>query len=260
MVSNKNLLVFCLLIGCTIADQKYDISASELVSDVYNGCLQHFQFNCVKPKALAWISNVYENKVIRITDDLAIRKTGEISTSEQEQRSNKVDAFEILDKVEDFLATHELQIKIPTALRPEGELGAFVPRSLTPEDFSVPLSSEEEGRSRKKHGLMRKVIIPFLLGLKFKTGVLVPLGLALIALKTWKAMTLGLLSLVLSGALVIFKFTKPKIVNYEVIHYPHHVDHHVDHIEPAAPGWDHPGYARSMEDVAQNLAYRGYDN
>lgn len=54
-------------------------------------------------------------------------------------------------------------------------------------------------------------MIPFLLGLKFKTAVLVPLALALIALKTWKAMTLGLLSLVLTGAMLIFKFTKPKV-------------------------------------------------
>lgn len=63
------------------------------------------------------------------------------------------------------------------------------------------------GRSK----FVKKVMIPFLLGLKFKTAVLVPLALALIALKTWKAMTLGLLSLVLTGAMLIFKFTKPKV-------------------------------------------------
>jgi len=55
------------------------------------------------------------------------------------------------------------------------------------------------------------VVLPFLLGLKFKATALVPLALSLIALKTWKALTLGLLSLVLSGAMVIFRFTKPKV-------------------------------------------------
>lgn len=55
------------------------------------------------------------------------------------------------------------------------------------------------------------MILPFLLGLKFKTAVLVPLALALIALKTWKALTLGLLSMVLTGALLLFKLTKPKV-------------------------------------------------
>lgn len=105
------------------------------------------------------------------------------------------------------------------------------------------------------------MIVPFLLGLKFKTAVLVPLALALIALKTWKALTLGLLSLVLTGALLIFKFTKPKVVNYEVIHYPQHIDHHhVEHAVPvpvAAPaGWEHPGYGRQLN--AQEMAYNAY--
>lgn len=59
-------------------------------------------------------------------------------------------------------------------------------------------------------------MIPFLLGLKFKTTVLVPLAFALIALKTWKALTLGLLSMVLSAAMLIFKFAKPKVVRRKI--------------------------------------------
>lgn len=102
-------------------------------------------------------------------------------------------------------------------------------------------------------------MIPFLLGLKFKTTVLVPLALALIALKTWKAMTLGLLSLVMTAAMVIFKFAKPKIVNYEVVHYPHPIEHHVH----APPPHAHPivfeptpGWARQFD--AQQAAYNAY--
>lgn len=105
-------------------------------------------------------------------------------------------------------------------------------------------------------------MIPFLLGIKFKSTVLVPLALALIALKTWKAMTLGLLSLVLSGAMMIFKFAKPKIVNYEVVHYPpphhlHHVDHH--HIDHHAPHvhWDAPPAWKKRSLDAHEQAYAG---
>lgn len=112
----------------------------------------------------------------------------------------------------------------------------------------------------KGRGFVKKVMIPFLLGLKFKTTVLVPLALALIALKTWKAMTLGLLSLVMTVAMVIFKFAKPKIVNYEVVHYPHPIEHHVPPHIHAAPPHAHPivfeptpGWAREFD--AQNLAY-----
>lgn len=144
----------------------------------------------------------------------------------------------------------------------------------------VPISSIARG-------MIRKAVLPFLLGLKLKTTVLVPLALGLIALKTWKAMTLGLLSLVLSGALVIFKIAKPKIVNYEVVHYPHHVEHvvphhiehvvphhiehivphhidhhldhhidhhvdlpveHIEHLEHPAPAWDPHAWARSSQE------------
>lgn len=107
-------------------------------------------------------------------------------------------------------------------------------------------------------------MIPFLLGLKFKTTVLVPLALALIALKTWKAMTLGLLSLVMTAAMVIFKFAKPKIVNYEVVHYPHSIDHHpvIHHPPPHVHAHAHPvvleppGWARNID--AQESAYKAY--
>lgn len=97
------------------------------------------------------------------------------------------------------------------------------------------------------------MIVPFLLGLKIKATTFVPLAIALIALKTWKALTLGLLSMVLSAAMVIFKFAKPKVVNYEVYHYPnHHAAPVVEH-----PYMDHHGYGRSD---GQSLAYRGHRN
>lgn len=99
--------------------------------------------------------------------------------------------------------------------------------------------------------LVKKVIIPFLVGLKFKASVLVPLAITMIALKTWKALTLGLLSLVLAGSIAVFKLVKPKVVNYEVVHFPHphHVDHHHGHHL-------HHGWAR--QDYAQNLAYNAF--
>lgn len=136
------------------------------------------------------------------------------------------------------------------------QTGAFkklFARSLEPQEVKVPLAVT--GRSSK---VVKKVILPFLLGLKFKTAILVPLVLALIALKTWKALTLGLLSLVLTGALLIFKLTKPKTVNYEVIHYPQHVDHHVVDHAPISSGWDHPGYGRQLN--ADEMAYNAYLN
>lgn len=49
-------------------------------------------------------------------------------------------------------------------------------------------------------------------------------------------------------------------MNYEVIHYPQHIDHHVEHIEhvnaPSSPGWDHASYGRQL--TANELAYSAY--
>ncbi|CAG9569447.1 unnamed protein product [Danaus chrysippus] len=249
-------------------------SASRLVRNIYNECLSQYSVECVKPRTLEWISRVAHDDEIKITDNLSIYKTSDIEDEGADPRMAKEPVYAIIDKVDQFIQTHSLKVKVPEEIS-NSAASEYVPRSLLadlPSELDMPLDGEEEvetfeGRKKKiklpkplriksKHGFIKKVLLPFLLGLKFKASVLVPLALALIALKTWKALTLGLISLVLSGAMVIFKFTKPKVVNYEVIHYPqHHVEHHVDH---HAPGWDAHGpyQARSYED-AHEIAYSG---
>ncbi|XP_025836417.1 uncharacterized protein LOC108734494, partial [Agrilus planipennis] len=221
-------------------------SALEVVQDMFNTCIKDFSVGCVKPKAMSWVSNVINQPVIKITEDLLVVKKSNPSL-EEEERSNPADIF---DKFEDFLQSHDVVAKVPEILRPTGPLAELLPRSFQPTDLSVPMAAT--GRSK----MVKKILVPFLLGLKFKTAVLVPLALALIALKTWKALTLGLLSLVLTGALVIFRLTKPKVTTYEVVHYPQH--EHVHHIEAAAAptGWEQPVYGRSLN--PQEMAYSAY--
>ncbi|KAF5305229.1 hypothetical protein FQR65_LT07768 [Abscondita terminalis] len=234
--------VITIILGVTYAHP----SAVELFQDVYQTCLKEFSLSCVKPKSLSWLNKVIKEPVIKISDDLEIVRTDDPEASQE--RSNMKDVF---DAFEDFIQSHRLVAKVPEILRLDGPLGSLVPRSFRPEELSVPLANT--GRSKA----VKKIIVPFLLGLKFKTAVIVPLALALIALKTWKALTLGLLSLVLTGALLIFKLSHSKVTTYEVLHYPHHhhVDHHhVEHHPPS--GWEHPGYGRQID--AQELAYNGY--
>uniref|UniRef100_A0A8D8ZBE8 Osiris 18 n=1 Tax=Cacopsylla melanoneura TaxID=428564 RepID=A0A8D8ZBE8_9HEMI len=160
--------------------------------------------------------------------------------------------------MDEFISTHELRLRVPKELI-SAPVARFVPEMLlknVPAEIKVPLAGSQVGQER---GFVKKVIIPFLLGLKFKATALLPLALALIALKTWKALTLGLLSLVLSGALMMFRFaTKPKILSYEVVHAhppvihsapiaPHYIDHH-DHIHDHH--FEHPPFAkRSLENT-----------
>ncbi|CAH0401534.1 unnamed protein product [Chilo suppressalis] len=268
---NMAKLLVILAVAAYASAQTY--SASNLVRNIYDECLSQYSVECVKPRALQWISLVANDDEIKITDNLSIVKTATVEADANvDPRSAKNSALDIVDQVDSFIQTHAVKVKVPEEIS-NSAASEYVPRSLLvdlPTELNMPLDGEEEveefeGRKKKiklpkplriksKHGFIKKVLLPFLLGLKFKASVLVPLALALIALKTWKALTLGLISLVLSGAMVIFKFTKPKVVNYEVIHYPqHHVEHHVDH---HAAAWDAHGpyQARSYED-AHELAY-----
>ncbi|XP_041985123.1 uncharacterized protein LOC121737535 [Aricia agestis] len=264
------LVVLLYIAGCASA-----YTASNLARNIYSECLSQYSIECVKPRTLEWISRVSNDDEIKITDNLSIVKTAVLEEdNDVDPRMAKDATYAIFDKVDRFLQTHSVKVKVPAEIV-SSAASEYVPRSLLtdlPSELDMPLDGEEEvetfeGRKKKiklpkplriksKKGFIKKVLLPFLLGLKFKASVLVPLALSLIALKTWKALTLGLISLVLSGAMVIFKFTKPKVVNYEVIHYPqHHVEHHVDH---HAPAWDAHGpyQARSYED-AHDIAYAG---
>ncbi|XP_058459259.1 uncharacterized protein LOC131435396 [Malaya genurostris] len=240
-------------------------SATDVVLDIYNTCLNDVNLKCVKSKALSWLSKVSDQDEIKITDTLTVIRTGideeEPTENQEEKRSNK--AAYLLNKIDSFLSTHALKMGVPEVLQSE-EVRAYIPNSLTTgglaEELVVPLT---EGNVAEGRGFVKKVMIPFLLGIKFKSTVLVPVALALIALKTWKAMTLGLLSMVLSAAMLIFKFAKPKIVNYEVVHYPpphaHHVDHHIDHHHLAQPHvhWEAPAGWKKRSLDAQQQAYAG---
>ncbi|KAH8407240.1 hypothetical protein KR222_011119 [Zaprionus bogoriensis] len=231
MQSNFWLLVALTTLVAATAQQTPQ-SAAQLAMDMYNGCLKDLSISCVRPKALQWFNAALQQPEVKLTDRLSIVRTTQ-RVAENAQRS--LDAGEqMFDNIDQYLGSHALRIQAPEYFR-SSEARALVPDFLMENPLTqggiVPLATANEGR-----GMIRKAVLPFLLGLKLKTTVLVPLALGLIALKTWKAMTLGLLSLVLSGALVIFKIAKPKIVNYEVVHYPHHVDHvvphHIEHVVP----------------------------
>ncbi|XP_055677155.1 uncharacterized protein LOC129786281 [Lutzomyia longipalpis] len=243
------------LLVCGIAVSAAEESAADVVRDIYRSCLSEWSTECVKPKSLSWLKEVAEKDVIRLTDELSFVRTAEAEKDDEGKALPR--SIRAFDKIDEFLSTHSLRIEPPKILQ-DKSVRKLIPKSLLKggmaEPLQVPLS---EGNIAEGRGFVKKVMIPFLLGLKIKTFGLVPLALALIALKTWKAMTLGLLSLVVAGAIVIFRLAKPKVVNYEVVHYPHHhhIEHHVDH--PHHVHFDPPqGWSRQMD--AQEMAYSSY--
>ncbi|XP_011703632.1 PREDICTED: uncharacterized protein LOC105459375 [Wasmannia auropunctata] len=210
-----------------------------ILQEIYQRCADsESMLSCVKPKVLAYITDAVKQNRLAITEDLAIVKSRDAPEHETEDYSpsqyddadpskRKLLRTLMLEKLDAYLSSHQLEAKLPAAI-----VGSnIVPRSLVdsmPKSLTIPLNDSSNGQGR---GFVKKVMIPFLLGLKFKATALVPLALALIAMKTWKALTLGLLSLVLSGAMMIFKLTKPKIA-YEVVHYGHSAP--IEH----PPHWD----------------------
>ncbi|KAI4491524.1 hypothetical protein M0804_002916 [Polistes exclamans] len=218
-------------------------TTAEVLTNIYYRCADSkSMLSCVKPKVLSYLSDAAKQEKLAITEDLSIIKSREITEENPEEYyPTKYDIVDparkellrslMLEKVDAYLSSHTLEAKLPEAI-----VGSnIVPRSLVenvPKSLTVPLSDSSSGQGR---GFVKKVMIPFLLGLKFKATALVPLALALIAMKTWKALTLGLLSMVLSGAMMIFKLTKPKVA-YEVVHYGHPPVEHPPHWDTSAHG------------------------
>ncbi|XP_022200114.2 uncharacterized protein LOC111057006 [Nilaparvata lugens] len=232
-------------------------TASDILFQAYNECLQDASFSCLRPKIASFLHKALAQGKIRITRDLAIvRREGapQTFTAKQDEIAGDSNSMRMLEDVEEFVSTHDLRMRLPRELV-GAQLSSFVPEFLTnsiPEQLTMPLAPAAP--VAQERGFMKKVVLPFLIGLKFKATALLPLALALIALKTWKALTLGLLSIVLSGAMVIFKFAKPKIHNFhEIIHYAHTPIHHpvVEHAN-----YEHfHGHANAR---SADLAYRGY--
>ncbi|KAL0105076.1 hypothetical protein PUN28_016608 [Cardiocondyla obscurior] len=215
----------------------------DALQDIYHRCADsESMLSCVKPKVLAYITDAVKQDRLAITEDLAVVKFRDVPEHKAEDHSSsQFDAADLskrklvrtlmLEEFDAYLSSHQLEAKLPAMI----EGSNIVPRSLVdsmPRSLTVPLSDSPDEQGR---GFVKKVIMPFLLGLKFKATALVPLALALIALKTWKALTLGLLSLVLTGAMLIFKLTKPKIA-YEVVHYGHPPIEHPPHWDTAPNG------------------------
>lgn len=156
MVEKCNMAkVIVLLTLVSFASAKY--SATTLVRNIYNECLSQYSVECVKPRALQWISQVVNDDEIKITDHLAIVKTGLLEgEAEVDPRMAKDPAYQIFDKVDGFLQTHSVRVKVPEELT-NSEASEYVPRSLLsdlPSDLDMPLDGEEdaeifEGRRKK---------------------------------------------------------------------------------------------------------------
>ncbi|KAJ8926662.1 hypothetical protein NQ314_020941, partial [Rhamnusium bicolor] len=132
MVTVKYILTACTILGVAYAN----LSAVNVLQDMYHSCLQNFSVSCVKLKALRWFSEISDNNEIKITEDLFIVK----NANPTEIKVRKEDKKTFFEKFENFLQTHDMIVKAPTILSLEGPLGNLIPRSFQPEDIKIPLA------------------------------------------------------------------------------------------------------------------------
>lgn len=131
-------------------------SASNLARNIYDECLSQYSVECVKPRTLQWISKVANDDEIKITDDLSVVRTGFLEDAEVDPRMAKDPTFALFDKVDGFLQTHTLRVKVPKEIS-RSAASEYVPRSLLadlPSELDMPLDGEDEvstfeGRKKK---------------------------------------------------------------------------------------------------------------
>lgn len=90
---------------------------SDVFQDIYNTCLSKYSLKCVKPKALAWISDVVSSDEIKLTNDLSIIKTGTDEEPIDFNKQGRGNAYiELFDKIDSFISTHGIKMKFPAFL------------------------------------------------------------------------------------------------------------------------------------------------
>lgn len=110
--------------------------------------------SCVKPKVLAYLSDVIKQERVPITEDLAVVRAREMFfDNEDYSQYGNVDPERkellrslMLEKLDAYLASHTLEAKLPEAIAGSN----IVPRSLidSVQSLSIPLSDSSAGTGK----------------------------------------------------------------------------------------------------------------
>lgn len=62
------------ILAVLVSSAYAELSAVDVVQDIYHSCVSQLSISCVKPKALQWLKSVSDKDKIKITGDLLIVK------------------------------------------------------------------------------------------------------------------------------------------------------------------------------------------
>lgn len=86
--------------------------AVDVLGEIYRTCSSASSISaCAKPKALAWLSNVANEDVIQITQDLKIVRTKDEEFNGQRNFDTKEER--IAERIMSFLESHSLKMDVP---------------------------------------------------------------------------------------------------------------------------------------------------
>jgi hypothetical protein len=68
----------------------YQATASDVLKKIFDECVQHGSFACVKPKVLSFLSAAVKKDKILLTDDLVIEKTGRMTETHEFEEPQQV--------------------------------------------------------------------------------------------------------------------------------------------------------------------------
>lgn len=142
----NNFIQLSVVVLCFVQNSRSDETLISTFNDIYETCLIRLNTDCIQPKALQWLNKVIEKREISITDDLTIVKDDSVTIPKEsiEHESARDNRINVISKVDEFLATHYLNIRYPKAVIISNvpSFMASAINRLIPDSIQVPL---EEG-------------------------------------------------------------------------------------------------------------------
>lgn len=151
----NSLMQFGVLVLCLAHNGRGEETLIDTFNDIYETCLVHLNTDCVRPKALQWLSKSIEKREISITNDLTIVKNESIALDQEpiETESGRAIGVDILSHADEFLATHYLNIRYPKAIINEN-IPSFLQSTVDrfiPNNIQMPLEEGNVNEGNTNH-------------------------------------------------------------------------------------------------------------